>query len=143
MISVANELLARARLQHNVPPWFLESPAMQAYVWHVSGGKHSSPSRYTFMRSLDDMKHSIDGQVQTALQQSLAISLEQDGWSRHQRKFIGVTAGEPGKRFFLTCFIIDGSENASSQALGMHMSALKALGLSPDLSPDDSSIPLR
>jgi hypothetical protein len=77
---------------------------MKAYVKHVSGGKYSSPSRYTFMRSLDDMKHSIDGQVQTALQQSLAISLEQDVWSRHQRKFIGVTAGGQGKSFSLTCF---------------------------------------
>jgi hypothetical protein len=71
----------------------------------VSGGKYPSPSRYTFMRSVDEMKRVIDGQVQTALQQYVAFSLEQDGWSRHHRKYIGVTAGGPGsKRFFLTCF---------------------------------------
>jgi hypothetical protein len=49
---------------------------------------------------------------------------------------------QAARGFSLHAFNIDGSENAPSQALGMHKSALKALGLSPDLSPDGSSIHL-
>jgi hypothetical protein len=142
MQNTANELLARAIIEHNVPPWFLESAAMKAYVKFVSSGRYSSPSRYTFLRTIDDLATAISRTIQSELQQAPAFSLEQDGWSRHQRKFIGVTAGGPGKRRFISCFNIDGSENAVSQALGMHKAALQALGLSPDLAPDDGSLPV-
>lgn len=38
--------------------------------------------------------------------------------------------------------MFQGSEDAANQALGMHKAALQDLGLSPDLAPDDESLPL-
>jgi hypothetical protein len=62
--------------------------------------------------------------------------------SKQHRKFIGVTAGGPGKQLFIGCYNIVGSESADMQALGMHKSALLALGMSSELAIDDDSIPL-
>lgn len=141
MIDSANELLVRAMLSHNIAPWFLESEAMKAYITMVSGGRYTSPSRYTFTQSLRNLASVISGKIQLELQRTASFSLEIDGWSRAQRKLIGVTAGGPGKKRFLTCFNVEGSENAASQAMGIHKSALEALGLSTDLAPDDDSVP--
>jgi hypothetical protein len=42
---VANELLTRALLEQNVPPWFLESTAFKAYVtlWEYTGPGKAFP----------------------------------------------------------------------------------------------------
>jgi hypothetical protein len=50
--NIANELLTRALLQHNVAPWFLESTEFKAYVRFISKGAYSSPSRHTFLQQV-------------------------------------------------------------------------------------------
>lgn len=111
-VNTANELLARALLAQNVPPWFLESKAFKAYVQLVSQGRYSSPSRYTLLRSIRDLTSVIRGEIERELKMSPFMSLEQDGMSKQHRKFIGVTGGGPGKKLFVGCYNIDGSETA-------------------------------
>jgi hypothetical protein len=94
------------------------------------------------LRSLTDLSTVIAENIKQHLTRAPYISLEQDGWSKQHQKFIGTTAGGPGKKFFLSCYNIEGSETAQMQALGMHKATLKALDIPPDLPIDDPSIPL-
>jgi hypothetical protein len=51
-LNIADELLTRALLEHNVAPWFLESRAFKAYTRHISRGAYSAPSRHNFLQQV-------------------------------------------------------------------------------------------
>jgi hypothetical protein len=142
-IGEADELLVRAMLRHNIPPWFLTCEEFKTYVQVVSRGTFRSPTRYGFLQVVADLSERAAAEITKRLQGQVFVSMEEDAWTRHNKHYHAITSGGQGESLFIGCFDIEkGGESAENQAMALHRSALAALSFSPCLNLDDDAIPV-
>jgi hypothetical protein len=142
--SIADELLTRSLLKHNISPNVLTSDEFKAFVKFISHDAYQSPSRYTFMQTVREMGVRAATKIQMKLtNECMFVGFCVDAWTRFDKHFSAITANGHGMADFVGCFdLVSGPGNAEAEAAAIHKCMLSALGLDPELNKTDPSIPV-